>query len=170
MCAPPWLAAWKPTAKGERAFHRVDIVGELEAEVCLMGDILLKDTVDRRRGEKDDIIAEVVVSGTAGLAMATGLAWLQGHAVTNFQMAYVLSHLNNSAAGFMTENKGWLDNIVADSPVLIIVDVGATDAHVFKFDEHFIVFGLRNRTCCKAHFTNAEHNGNFHVSFHSVMF
>ena len=60
-----------------------------------------------------------------------------GQTVHSAETANGDEHINDSAAGFMTENKGWLDDIVADSPVLIIVDVGATDAHVFKFDEDF---------------------------------
>lgn len=43
----------------------------------------------------------------------------------------------------------------------------AADTYVFKPYQYFVVLWLRDRTCCETHFTNAEHYGYFHVTFHN---
>jgi hypothetical protein len=88
----------------ECALHGVHIVGKLEAQVSLVGDILLENAVDRRSGEEFDVLAEVVVPVAAMLAVPAGLAGLERYAVSDLEMLYILADLYDRAAGFVAED------------------------------------------------------------------
>ena len=153
----------------QRPLQGAHIVRQLEAQVRLVRHILLEYAVHRRGGKEHHIRAQVIFALPAEPAMAAGLARLQGHPVAHLQMRDLAAHLHHSAARLMAEHKGRLYHEVADGAGLIIVHVGAADAHILQLDQHLILPGSGNGALGKAHFADTFHDCHTHIAIHRMI-
>lgn len=134
-CTPPWLAAWKPTARGgyQGYFQSINVFGKLETKIGFVCYIFLKYAVYGRCSEEHYIGAEVVFSFAAEFAVSAGFARFQSYAVTRFQVFHVFSYFYYGAARFVSQYEGRFYNVVAYASGFIIMHVRATDSYVFQF-------------------------------------
>jgi hypothetical protein len=141
----------------EGTFHGVNVIGQFETKGSLMGYILLEYAIYRRSGEKDYVLAEIVATVAAVFALSTGLAWLEGYAITYLEMLDVLAYLDHCATGFVTQHERCLDDEVSDASCLIIMEVGTADAYILNLDQYLVICRLGNRSLYNLNFTNARH-------------
>ncbi len=120
----------------QRALLVGELVGEREREVLVDRHELRERAVDRRRGEEDDVGAEVVAAGAALAAAPTRHARLERHAVADGVLRGALAELDHAARRLVPEDQRRLDDERADAAVLVVVDVGAADADRGDLDQH----------------------------------
>ena len=150
----------------QRALQCTYIFREFEAEIRLMRNILLKDTVYRRRCEKYDIRTEVVFALFAEFAVSASFSRLQSYFITDFQVFDIFSHFHNNATRLMTENKRRFYDIIADGSTLIIMQIRSADSHIIQLYQNFIVLRRRDVTLRKSHLADTVHHCYFHLTFH----
>ena len=150
----------------QRPLQCAHVVRQLEAQVGLVGHILLEHAVHRRGGEEDHVRAEVILPLPAEFAAAAGLARLQGHPVPDLQVFDGAAHLYHSAPRLVAQDKRRLDHIIADGPRLIVVHIAAADAHILQLDQHLVLLWGGNGAGGIAHFAHAVHHRDLHAPFH----
>jgi hypothetical protein len=142
------LAA-RPDADRERLHQRALLVGQRvrqrEREVLVDRDVVRERPVDGRRREDDDVGAEVVAAGAALAAAPARYARLERHAVADGVPARLLPERHDPAGGLVAEHERCAHDVVADPPVLVVVDVRAADADGADLDEHLARPGLGHR-------------------------
>ena len=152
----------------EGALQGGDILRQLEAQVGLMGHVLLEHAVHGRRCKEHHIGAEVIPAGSAELAVSAGFAGLQCHPVAHLQVLHILADLHHNAAGLMAQDKGRFHDEVADGAGFIVVHVTAADAHILQLHQHFVCLGRGDGTGGVAHFADAFHHRDLHIAVHIV--
>ena len=145
-----------------------DILRQLEAQVRLMGHVLLEHAVHGRRCKEHHIGAEVIPTGSAELAVSAGLAGLQCHTVAHLQVFHVLPNLHHNAAGLMAQDKGRLHDEIADGAGFIVVHIAAADTHILQLHQHFVCLGRGDGPGGVAHLADAFHQRNLHIAVHIV--
>ena len=150
----------------ERTLHGVHIVGKLETQVGLMGDILLENAVDRRSGEEFDVLAEVVVPVAAMIAVPACLAGLERYTVSDLEMLYILADFYDRTTGFVAEDEWGFYDEIPDPSRLEIMQVGSADAYEFDLYKNLVILWLGDGTLHHFNLADARHEGDFHISFH----
>lgn len=151
----------------ERPLQGAHVLGQLEAQVRLVGHILLKHPVHRGSGEEHHVRAKVVPAGAAELAVPAGSAGLQGHPVAGLQMRDALARLHHHAAGLVAQHKGRLHHVIPNRPGFIVVQIAAADPHILQLYQHLALFRLGNLPLGVANPPDALHHGHLHLSFHN---
>ena len=85
----------------QSAFQGTDIIRQLKAQICLMGNIFLEYSVYRRSCEKDHIRAQIILAFLAEFTVSAGLSRLQSHSVPYLEMFYIFPHFHHYAAWLM---------------------------------------------------------------------
>ena len=152
-----------PDAHRQRLDQRAGIVGDpfgqCEGEVLVDGHVVAEGTVDRRGGEEADLGAEVVAAGAALAAGATGYAGLQRDPLADLVPGRTRSLLDDHAARLVAEDQRFPDHVSADATMLVVVDVGATDADGVHFHQHLCWARLGDGHVVNAQVVNAVQGG-----------
>jgi hypothetical protein len=80
----------------------------------------------------------VVLTLLAVTTPATRDAWLDGDAVARFEPGDVFTDIDDLSGAFVTEDEWVFDDEIADTTVLVVVDVGAADPHLSHGDEDVV--------------------------------
>ena len=142
------------------------VLRQFEAQLCFVGDIFLKYAIYRRRCKEHHIRTQIVSPRFTKFTMAARLSRLQCNSISNFQMLYILPDFNNRSTWLMSQYKGRLYHIIPDCPCFVIMQVASADTHVFQFYQYLVIFYFWNLPFFKTHFSDSQHDCNFHFSFH----
>jgi hypothetical protein len=100
----------------------------------------------RRRRHEFDVLTEVVVPALAVRTAATRDARFEGDSVSRFEGRDVLPDVDDHTGTLVPEDEWVLDDVVTDTAVFVVVNVGATDADVAHGHEHVLRAGSRSRS------------------------
>ncbi len=83
-------------------------------------------------------------------------------------VGYVLADLDDFASALVSEDERVLDDVVANTTVFVVVDVGATDAHVAHGNEYVIGPGRRSGTVLQLELSRFYQYSSSHTCWHGT--
>ncbi len=110
------------------------------------GDVVGKGTINGRSAEETDIGTQVVTPGATLITDAVRDARLNRHAFTDSAAVYTCPDPHNHTCRLMAKNERLADNIRTNPPMLIIMDIRATDADGLDLDKHIVWANLGHRS------------------------
>ncbi|SEP08233.1 hypothetical protein SAMN04487948_11358 [Halogranum amylolyticum] len=72
--------------------------------------------------------------------------WLEGDAITRFEFGDVITDIDNLSRTLVAEDEWVFDDVISDTTVFVIVNVGTTDSNVSNGDEDVVWTWRRLRT------------------------
>ena len=150
----------------QSALQSADIVRQLEAEICLMGNVFLEHTVNRRSCKEYHVRAEIILAFLAEFTLSAGFSRLQCHTVTNLQMLNILTDFHYNSARLMAQYERRFYHVIPDCPCLIIVQVRTADSHIIQLYQNLVVLWLGDGSFFKIHLLDIRHYCYFHHAFH----
>lgn len=115
------------------------MIRNLVTIVARNGVVLGEGPIPRRRRCENGVVAQIVCACSAIIAPSAWNAWLDGYAITHFEIFDVRTNLNDRSRTLMTENDGTLEDEVANTTTLPVVDIGSTDASLSYMYANFML-------------------------------
>ncbi len=101
--------------------------------------------VHRRRGEEDDLRAQVVAAPQALRTASTRHARLKRNQLADPASVDPVADVNHRPGGLVTDDHRIAYHIVADTTVLVVVDIGTADPDCSDFDQDLTGARFRDR-------------------------
>ncbi|MNJ50983.1 hypothetical protein D3C77_462750 [compost metagenome] len=123
---------------------KAHLVRQLEQKVAAHGYVFRPCSIHRRSGHEDDVRAKIITPRFTIFAATASHSRLYGNPVTYRDVVDLRPDLDHFPGQLVAENDWLLYDIAADPPMLIIMDIRATDSDAVYFHQGFILFDAWN--------------------------